>query len=91
MQIAPVVTSVTFDQPSYPPGALVTATVKYTPGMSGHNFTGVATDDVTNLTGSMTVQFGVPNPTAASASDDGNHAWVKVSDAGGVAVFTATA
>lgn len=92
---APSVTSITFDQTSYAPGAKITATVVYVPGTSAttQNFTGTAVDSATGLSGNLVVNFSVvsPDPTVASAADSGNRVWTKVSDANGTAVFTATA
>ena len=95
MNAAPVVSSITFDQPSYAKGDLMTATVNYSPGTSDtvQQFTGTATDETTNLTGQLTVTFVVAanDPTTLDASDNGGHTWTPVSDDGAVAVFTAKA
>lgn len=90
----PVITSITFDQTAYLPGTTITATVNYTPGMqnSTQTFTGTATDSK-NRTGTLAVSFSVLQAvaTSATAADSGSRVWTKVSDSGGVAVFTATA
>jgi hypothetical protein len=92
---APVIVSVTFDQPSYTPGQQITATVAYTAGMSAatQTFTGTATDEVTQQTGSLTVSFTAvaADATTVSVSDSGGRDWAMQSDDGTTAVFTATA
>ncbi len=93
---APVITSVTFDQASYPPGAKITATVNYTPGSSQVSFTAsiTVTDSANGQTASKSAGFAVTeaDPTSVTGfSDTGSRTWTKVSDSGGVAVFTATA
>lgn len=97
MPVAPVVTSITFDHPSYAHGATITATVTYVKGLSdlAQTFTGVATDSLTGLSGSLvstfTVAGVVTDATTPSASDAGLRTWSKTSDTGTVATFTATA
>jgi hypothetical protein len=92
----PVVTAVTYDQKSYPPGAKITATVTYAPGASVISFTGTGevTDQATGQEAEGTAQFQIsePDPTKASAfTDTGNRTWTLVSDVSGVATWTATA
>lgn len=92
------VDSITFDQPAYSPGQVVTLTAAYTPDTPGETpqvFT--ATVSVLNSGGSVvasnTAPFTVNVPQAgdhAAASDDGGHAWAEQSDSGTVAVFTTT-
>ncbi len=88
---APVITGITFDKPSYRPGEIITASVAYGAGTSGHSFTGTATDTVTGETGTLTVTFATTDPVKVSVSDDGGRTWVQRSDDGAVAVFTAVA
>lgn len=91
----PSVTSITFDQPAYSPGQVITATVTYVPGTSAQttSLTGTATDKNTSQTGKLTVTFTTvaPDPTTVSVSDTGNRTWTAVSDSGTVATFTAVA
>lgn len=97
MPQAPTVTSVTFDQPSYQPGQLITATMTYTKGKSDlvNTLTGTATDPVTGLSGHLDQTFTIANQitdtTTPSVSDPPARTWTKVSDTGLVAIFTATA
>jgi hypothetical protein len=97
MPTAPTVFSITFDQSSYTPGSLITATVTYTKGMSDmvNTLTGTATDPVTGLQGHLDQTFTVANQitdtTTPSVSDLPGRTWTKQSDTGAVAVFTATA
>lgn len=93
---APVITSITFDQPAYSPGQTITATVTFTPGTSASttSFSGTATDSVTAKTGKLSVTFTtvIPDATTVSVADTGNHAWTQTSATGGTqATFTATA
>lgn len=92
----PVVTSVTYDKPSYMPGDTVTATVAYTPGMALATFTGTGpvSCPALGLTAEGQGVFSVyaPQPTKADGfTDNGNRTWALVSDSGGVAVWTAPA
>jgi len=92
----PVIDSITFDQPAYSPGQVITATVTWTPGTSAQTttFTGTATDKTTTQTGKLSVTFTtvVPDPASVTAADTGNRTWTLTSPAGGtVATFTATA
>lgn len=98
--VPPAITAITFDQATYPPGATITATVKYTPGASDTDtsltFTGTVTDNANGQTGTMegtfVVQTQVNDATTVSVADSGNRTWTQVSDDGaGTAVFTATA
>lgn len=92
---APAITSITFDKTSYNPGDTITATVNYGSGTSGQTqqLTGTATDAATGQTGTLTVNFTVneSDSTSVSVKDTGGRVWTKVSDAAGVAKFTATA
>lgn len=93
--IAPQITSITFDKPSYIKGQLMTATVEYVPGMSevSESITVSGTDQTTGLPGQLSVGFTTmaPDPTTVSASDSGNRTWTQTSETGSAAVFTATA
>lgn len=95
--VSPTVTGITFDQPSYAPGATITATVTYTAGASDTQltFTGVATDPNTGTSGQMEGTFTVQasDPTTVTVSDSGNRTWTQVpgSDTGTQVQFTATA
>ena len=77
---APVVDSVTFDQPSYAPGQVITATVAAhgtNTAAQTDEFTGTVTDEQTGEsgqgTGSLTVDF--PDALTASASDAAGRDW----------------
>ena len=93
----PVISSITFDKPSYAVGQTITATVTY----SGTNvsaedfaFTGTVEDTTTGETGTATGTLVIdkPNLLAASVSDSGSRTWTKVSDNGvNTAEFTAVA
>ena len=98
---APVISSITFDQPGggYVPGSLITATVTYVAGVSSapatQTFTGTATDSVTGQAGNLTVNFTVAatsaDATSVTVSDSGSRTWSKTSDNGSAATFTAAA
>jgi len=94
------ITSMSFDQASYDPGATMTLTVEYVADTPSANpVTGTATADITNSGGTVTATSSAPfvvnEPVAAgdvvSVSDDGGRTWTEVSDSGSVAVFTAVA
>jgi hypothetical protein len=101
---APSVTSISFNSSSYTPGSTITATVTYvkgtseTPTTSTTTFTGTVTDSVTGQTGTLNQTFTVAvagstvsDATTPAATDSGGRTWVKASDTGTVATFTATA
>lgn len=93
---APSISSITFDQSAYAPGETITATVTYAPGVSldTETFTGIPTDNVSNLQGATVTenfQISQNDTTSVAVSDSGNRTWTKVSDNGTVAVYTATA
>jgi hypothetical protein len=92
--------ALSFDQPSYNQGDLITLTVGYTPDSPSSvptTFTATATisDAAGNPLGSSSAPFVVNVAQAAgdkvSVTDDGSRAWTEASDSGSVAVFTATA
>jgi hypothetical protein len=94
--------SITFDQPSYTPGQVITLTVNYTPdtaGTGGTPQTFTATVVITDASGTQTATAAAPFVIAGSVSggdvvsvtDTGGHTWVQQSDSGSVAVFTTTA
>lgn len=93
---APSITSIVFDKPGgYNPGDTITATVVYVPGTAPKTFTftGTVTDSASGGASTATGTFSVnqPDATTVSAQDTGTRNWVKKSDSGTVAVFTATA
>jgi len=92
--------SMTFDQPAYAPGDLITLTVDYTPDVAGVNpVTFTATTVITNSAGAATAtssaDFIVNQPVAGgdtlATTDTGDRTWTESSDTGSVAIFTATA
>jgi hypothetical protein len=94
--------SITFDQPSYTPGQVITLTVDYTPdaatgGGTPQVFTAtvVITSPAGVQTASQSAPFTVTTGGASgdvvSVTDDGGRTWVQTSDSGTVAVFTTTA
>lgn len=92
--------SVTFDQPSYAPGALITVTVDYTPDQPGTQASAhTATVTITDASGTVqataeapfTVNVPVPGGDVVGVSDDASDTYSQVSDSGSVAVFTTTA
>jgi hypothetical protein len=92
--------SMTFDQPSYAPGDVVSLTVGYTPDSpSVVPATFTATSVITNSGGTQvatsSADFVVNTPQPAgdvvSATDTGNRTWAQASDDGSVAVFSAVA
>jgi hypothetical protein len=92
--------SVTFDQPSYAPGAPVTVTVDYTPDQPGtqpatHTVTATVTDASGVVQAQAEAPFTVNVPVAGgdvvAVTDDASDTYVQVSDSGSVAVFTTTA
>lgn len=94
------VDSATFDQASYPPGALMTLTVDYTPDQSGTAPSDhVATITITDASGTVQAQVQapfvvdvpVPGGDVVSVTDDAGDTWAQQSDSGTVAVFTADA
>jgi hypothetical protein len=92
----PTVTSVTYDKVAYPKGDTITATVTYTPGTSLVSFTGTGTvtDSASGQTaqGAATFQVDETDPALATGfTDTGGRNWVKKSDTGAVAVWTAVA
>lgn len=87
---APTV-SVVLDKASYAIGAKITATVTYSdPDAKTVTLSGTATDAEGNAS-PFTGSFAISDPVTLAVSDDGKRVWTKVSDTGGVAVFTATA
>ncbi len=80
------------DKATYAPGAKMTLTVSYA---DADNDTGsitvVVTDAAGNKSDPVTVPYSVADPVTLSVTDDSGHTFTKVSDAGGVAVYTATA
>lgn len=86
----PVVTSVSFDQPSYAKGAQMVVTCVYSdPDMEALTFTFVVTDANGNQ-GSGTGNAMI-DPSTTQGSSVPARTWTKVSDNGSVAVFTGTA
>ena len=94
------VDSLTFDESSYAPGALITLTVGYTPDSpSVVPATFTATASITDAAGTVVATSSAPfivNETQAagdvvSVIDDGSRTWAQTSDSGAVAVFTTTA
>jgi hypothetical protein len=92
--------SITFDQPVYSPGDMITLTVDYTadvPGTTPVTFTATVnvTDSAGAVTASAAAPFAVSMPSAGgdvvSVTDTGSRTWAQVSDSGSVAVFTTTA
>lgn len=92
--------SMTFDQPSYTPGQMITLTVDYTADTAGVNpVTNTATTVITDSAGAQTAtgsaDFIVNEPVAGgdtlATTDTGSRAWAEASDTGSVAVFSATA
>lgn len=95
--------SITFDQPSYTPGQVITLTVNYTadtPAAGGGTpqvltATVVITDSTGVQTASASAPFTVTTGGApgdvVSVTDTGNHTWAQQSDSGSVAVFTTMA
>jgi hypothetical protein len=92
--------SMTFDSPSYAPGATITLVVDYTadnPSTLPVTFT--ATSTITDAQGAVTATssapFVVDTPQPAGdkvdTTDDGNRTWDETSDTGSVATFTTTA
>lgn len=91
---APVIASVTFDEPGYTQGSKVTMTIAYTPGTSGRQFSvaGTSTDQATGAQAPFAGSFAVFEPDATTwAITDPARKWAQVSDSGSVATFTATA
>ncbi len=96
------INSLTFDQPSYTPGELITLTVAYTPDSPSvvpTTFTATATisDSAGNPLGSASAPFVVnvsqPAGDTVAVTDDGGRTWTETpgSDTGSSVVFTATA
>lgn len=102
---SPKVSSIAFDKAAYNAGDTITVTVTYVPGTSSQagaatsfTFTGTVTDTSTSASsaanGTFVVDSTASTVTDASSvvvSDSGKRTWVKVSDTGTVAKFTATA
>ena len=86
------VNSITFDQASYDVGAMITATVNYspdavtTPAPQTFTLTANLTDDSGNVVATNTAPFTVQAPAGAAeslaVSDDGNRTWSAVADPG---------
>jgi len=96
------INSLSFDQPSYTPGDLITLTIGYTPDSPSvvpTTFTATATisDSAGNPLGSASAPFVVNVSQAAgdvvSVTDDGSHTWTETpgSDTGSSVVFTTSA
>jgi hypothetical protein len=94
--------SMTFDQPAYNPGDLITLDIAYTPDTPSvvpttFTATAVITDSGGNQVASSAAPFIVnvaqPAGDVVSVTDDGNRAWTETpgSDTGSSVVFTATA
>jgi len=95
--------SISFDQPSYTPGELITCTIAYTPDSpSVIPTTFSATATITNAAGevvatSAPAEFVVNEPQPAgdvvAVTDTGSHTWTETpgSDTGSSVVFTTSA
>ena len=92
--------SITFDQPSYAPGDTITVTIGYTPDSPSvlpttFTDTSTLTDASGNVVATNSADFviNLPQPSGDQIgnSDSDSHTWVKASDTGSVAVYTATA
>jgi hypothetical protein len=92
--------SMTFDQPAYAPGQLITLTVAYTPDAAGvtptpFTATTVITDSAGAQTATGSADFTVNEPAPGgdtlATTDTGSRSWAEASNSGTVAVFTATA
>ena len=96
------INSLTFDQPAYNPGALVTLDISYTPDNPSvvpttFTATAVITDSTGTQVASSAAPFVVNVAQAAgdvvSVTDTDNHTWTETpgSDTGSSVVFTTTA
>lgn len=94
------INNMTFDQPSYSPGAVMTLTIDYTADTPTTNpVTETATVTITDSDGTVTATSSTPfvvnEPEAGgdtiAVTDTGGRTWSQQSNNGSVAVFTATA
>jgi hypothetical protein len=92
--------SVTYDQPSYPPGAPVTLTIDYTPDSPAVvpttvDVTVTLSDASGNQLASVPAPFvvNIPQPSGDTlgVADDHSDTWASQSDTGTVAVWATTA
>ena len=93
--VAPVVSSISFDKPSYVPGQEITATVTYVEGSRtvADNVSAVVTDPTTSLTGTLTgtLDLQETDPCTVAFSDASGRTWTPGATTATTAVFTATA
>ena len=92
--------TMTFDQPAYATGDVISLTVAYTPDSPSvvpqvFTATTAISDSAGNPLGSNSADFTVnqsqPAGDTLATSDSGGRTWAQASDTGSVAVFTATA
>jgi hypothetical protein len=77
---------------SYAPGALMTLTVNYADADSQPLTVFVTVQDAAgNVSAPASVQVNITDALTITVSDSGGRTWTKVSDSGGVAVYTAVA
>lgn len=87
---APVIISASVDRPTYATGDRVTLTVTYSDADTRRIRISVQATDASGNKSAVSTVNALIDPTTLTVTDDGGHAWAKVSDTGSVAVFTTT-